>query len=404
MDQSSVDARLNWLFQQFPSYQVMGSKAFKPTLDNSHKILEYLGHPEKDLKFIHVAGSNGKGSVSSYLASILTESGLRVGLFTSPHIVHFSERIRVNGHPIPEDLVVSFVDTVRSAPLSFSPSFFEITFGMALQYFQQEACDICIIETGLGGRLDATNVISPELSIITSISLEHTDMLGDTLEAIAGEKAGIIKSHTPVVLGWGCRNVYSVFEAYAKNFASETHKTGATTPFDDYFKASYQKENFACVVKAIEVLPYSVSSGQIAQGIKNVTKNSGYYGRLQIIEENPTLIFDVAHNPDGIQSTFDVILPEVTGELFLIYGSSKDKDIKKNISVFPEEMHVLATEFSNIRSFKKDDLQDAFDRTNFKSICYFNDATIALNHAKDLASSNDTIVVLGSFFLLSDFF
>lgn len=399
-----MESSLDWLFQQFPSYQKIGSKAFKPTLDNSNKILEYLNHPEQNLRFIHVAGSNGKGSVSSYLASILKEAGLKVGLFTSPHIVHFSERIRVNGVPISDNSVEHFVEDIRDTSLSFSPSFFEITFGMALQHFDQEKCDICIIETGLGGRLDATNVIAPELSIITSISLEHTDMLGNTLEAIAKEKAGIIKSGVPVLLGEGTRDVYSVFESVARNLNSQVTKASRGTNYDDFFKAKYQKENFSCVFEALRMLPERINDEDIVNGIKNVGINSGYYGRLQIIQEAPRIIFDVAHNPDGIKSTLDIITKDLKGELYLIYGSSMDKDVKKIASVFPSNAHLLTTEFTNIRSLKKEDLVSIFDGTNLKSIAYFDDANEALNAAKNRAKSTDTIVALGSFFLLSDFF
>ncbi len=321
---------LDWLFQQFPSYQVIGSKAFKPTLENAHKILEYLDHPEKDLKFVHVAGSNGKGSVSSHLASVLKESGLKVGLFTSPHIVHFSERIRVNGTPIPDTEVAEFVHNIRQAPLSFSPSFFEITFGMALQHFQQAACDICIIETGLGGRLDATNVITPELSIITSISLEHTDMLGETLEEIAREKAGIIKRNRPVILGEGCKFVQPIFQEKAsKEEAPVILARPLSKELAHHFKARYQRENFACVTEALEVLPYPISLHDLHQGILKVHQNSGYSGRLQIVQENPTIIYDVAHNPDGIKNTLEVVSEDLSGELYLIYGSSQGKDLEK---------------------------------------------------------------------------
>ncbi len=395
---------LDWLFQQFPSYQLIGSKAFKPTLENSRSILEYLDHPEKDLKFVHVAGSNGKGSVSSYLASILTESGLRVGLFTSPHIVHFSERIRVNGKPIPDIEVEAFVNNVRETELPFSPSFFEITFGMALQHFRKEQCEICIIETGLGGRLDATNVISPELSVITSISLEHTDMLGDTVEAIAAEKAGIIKSNTPVILGKGCSSVYEVFERKAVELNANVFKATTSSVFDNHFKAPYQRENFSCVIEAIKILPYSISNDTIEKGIQAVSTNSGYAGRLQVVQSKPAVIFDVAHNPDGIKSTLEVILSELEGDLYIIYGSSKDKDVKSVAKIFPNSAIVHATQFSNSRSLSMDEMKSVFDETNLKSIAYYTDANKALDDAKQLANPEDTIVALGSFFLLSDFF
>ncbi|XOV68610.1 MAG: bifunctional folylpolyglutamate synthase/dihydrofolate synthase [Fluviicola sp.] len=401
---STIQESLEWLFQQFPSYQLIGSKAFKPTLDNARQILSFLDHPEQHLKFVHVAGSNGKGSVCSYLASILKESGLRVGLFTSPHIVHFSERIRVNGILIQDQDIEQFVQRIKKTDLPFSPSFFEITFGMALEYFQNEKCDICIIETGLGGRLDATNVISPELSIITSISLEHTDMLGDTLEAIAGEKAGIIKSNVPVILGKGCEDVYEVFEEKGKVVNSSIIKASSKSSFDHHFKAKYQRENFACVLEALQHLPYNFSDVIIKRGIRNVTKNSGYAGRLQVMQTNPTVIFDVAHNPDGIQNTLEVVLSELRGELFLIYGSSKDKDVKKIAELLPKNVHLLATEFKNSRSLKIQELEAVFSGTNLKSIAYYSDAPKALEDAKQRAKPEDTIVAMGSFFLLSDFF
>jgi dihydrofolate synthase/folylpolyglutamate synthase len=403
-ENSSIQESLDWLFQQFPSYQLIGSKAFKPTLENARQILSFLDHPEQHLKFVHVAGSNGKGSVCSYLASILKESGLRVGLFTSPHIVHFSERIRVNGIPILDQDIENFVQRIRKTDLPFSPSFFEITFGMALEHFKNEKCDICIIETGLGGRLDATNVISPELSIVTSISLEHTDMLGDTLEAIAIEKAGIIKSNTPVILGKGCEDVYGVFEEKALEVNSSAMKAPSYSPFDRHFKAKYQRENFACVLEALQHLPYVISKETVEQGILNVSKNSGYAGRLQVMQTNPTVIFDVAHNPDGIQNTLEVVLSELRGELLLIYGSSKDKDVKKIAALLPKDTHLLATEFENSRSLKIQELKAIFSGTDLKSIAYYTDALKALEDAKQRAKSEDTIVVLGSFFLLSDFF
>ena len=233
------------MYQQFPSYQLLGSKAYKPTLENTHKIFDIIGNPEKELKFIHVAGSNGKGSVCSLLSSALTESGLKVGLFTSPHILEFQERIRVNGVCIQEENVNSFIKSIRETELDFSPSFFEITFGMALDHFRKQECDICVIETGLGGRLDATNVITPLLSVITTISLEHTNILGETLVEIASEKAGIIKPNVRVVLGAVHPSIRHVFEKKAQENTSEIIWSKNTEPssLEESFIADYQKEN-----------------------------------------------------------------------------------------------------------------------------------------------------------------
>jgi len=198
---NSYKETLDWLFEQFPSYQLVGASAYKPDLKNVSQLIEILGHPEKQLKFIHVAGTNGKGSTSSMLASILTESNEKVGLFTSPHIVDFRERIRVNGKMISEQQVIDFCNLMLQTDLSFEPSFFEITFAMALSHFQKENCSICVIETGLGGRLDSTNIIVPIVSVITNIAIEHTQFLGNTIESIAREKAGIIKPNVPVIIG-----------------------------------------------------------------------------------------------------------------------------------------------------------------------------------------------------------
>ena len=399
---------IDWLFQQFPSYQVMGSKAFKPTLDNTRKILELLEHPEKELQFIHVAGSNGKGSVCSYLSSILTEAGYKVGLFTSPHIVEFPERIRVNGACIPMDDVNAFIGQIRETELDFKPSFFEITFGMALDHFKKQDCDICVIETGLGGRLDATNVITPLLSAITTISLEHTNMLGDTLEEIASEKAGIIKPEANVVLGTVEPQLGSIFEAKAKDCGIELiHADPSDTSFDHHFLAEYQKENFRTVLSCIdelEHLGFSVDPIHILKGIENVHQNTGYSGRLQITDQNPLTIFDVSHNAQGIRATIETVKEQNNSELHIVYGTSSDKDLKNIIPELPVEGHYYITEFTNPRTAKIDDLKHAFEGINLKSRDYYLSANDALKAAKSNASESDTILVIGSFFLLSDFF
>lgn len=402
---SSVKASLDWLFQQFPSYQKIGSKAYKPTLDNTRQILSLLGNPEDSLRFIHVAGSNGKGSTCSYLASILKEHGLKVGLFTSPHIVHFSERIRVNGKPIGDPEIEDFVERIRATELSFSPSFFEITFGMALEHFKNEACDICVIETGLGGRLDATNVIHPELSIITSISLEHTQLLGNTLEEIAVEKAGIIKENTPVVFGKGCTPVLSTLKECADAVHAPTILSEELpSEYADYFQARYQRENVATVLTALKISFPEVSASSIKTGLEHLSANTGFYGRLQVMQQSPKIIFDVSHNADGIAATFEAILSNLTGELFVIYGTSNDKDLNSIKKIIPPEIHFFGTEFSNERSATREQLEASFNEIDFKSSHYFNEPSKALDAAKDKASDEDTILVIGSFFLLSDFF
>ncbi|MFT6922161.1 MAG: dihydrofolate synthase/folylpolyglutamate synthase [Crocinitomicaceae bacterium] len=400
---------IDWLYQQFPSYQLLGSKAYKPTLENTHKILDIIGNPEKELKFIHVAGSNGKGSVCSLLSSALTESGLKVGLFTSPHILEFQERIRVNGVCIQEENVNSFIKNIRETELDFSPSFFEITFGMALDHFRKEECDICVIETGLGGRLDATNVITPLLSVITTISLEHTNILGETLGEIAFEKAGIIKPNVKVVLGSIHPSIHHVFEKKAQENTSEVIWSKNTQPssLEESFIADYQKENFKTALTAINELnkgSFNISTDHIKNGIENLNKNTGYSGRLQIVDQNPLTIFDVSHNADGIQTTFDAIKSIQKGNLHIIYGTSADKDLKLILPKFPVEASYYITEFSNPRTAKIEDLKTAFELINLKSTLYYSNASEALKAARSNSDKNDTILVIGSFFLLSDIF
>lgn len=386
----------------------MGSKAFKPTLKNSLSISKFLGHPEKSLKLIHVAGSNGKGSTSSMLSSILTESGYKVGLFTSPHIKDFTERIRINGNQIPKEFVVEFIQKVRSGTFDFSPSFFEMTFGMALEYFKSEQCDVCIIETGLGGRFDATNIITPILSIITNISLEHTEMLGDTIPLIAKEKAGIIKSETPAVFGKMKPEAVEVMINTAKELNS-SYRIAEVNPsqsFDIPLLGEYQEENFTTVLTSLNSLNeigFATNDESITKGLKNLTLNTGFAGRLQKISDTPRIIQDVSHNPDGIRASIKTIKESTQGDLFIIYGTSKDKDIFSSISEFPSTAKVYFTEFSNNRTAKLRQLQEISIDFEFKEMKFFNTPISALENAKDCASTSDTILIIGSFFLISDF-
>ncbi len=399
----------NWLFQQFPSYQLMGSKAFKPTLDNTYAILALFDNPHERLSFVHVAGSNGKGSVCSMVASSLTEAGFQIGLFTSPHIQDFTERIRVNGVCISEEDVVDFVDRIQKADLSFEPSFFEMTFALSLVHFERSKCDLCVIETGLGGRLDATNVISPILSIVTGISLEHTDMLGDTLEKIAAEKAGIIKKNIPVILGKGCEPVRSVFEEAVT--AQTTHILPlSNTPLPDDFPllGKYQHDNFetaSTVLNYLDMIGFESDFAIRMNAVKNITGNTGYRGRLQVVEDSPRVIADVSHNPGGMQATIAALSKKIaSGSLHIVYGTSSDKDIPSVVACFPESTSLYLTEFQNPRSASKEQLENAALQFKFDSVHSFSTVSEAVREAKKHAVGDDTILITGSFFLLSDFF
>lgn len=401
----TYEQTIDWLFQQFPSYQNVGARAYKPGLENTEKLLEYFGNPHHDLKFIHVAGTNGKGSTCSMLASILTESGSKVGLFTSPHIQDFRERIRVNGEMVSEDFVIDYVQKIQAAKIYFEPSFFEISFLMALLWFKQSECTICVIETGLGGRLDATNVITPLISLITNISIEHTQFLGNTIAEIAGEKAGIIKNNVPVVIGERENESSFVFDAVAQQKSAPIqYASDSDIHIPNHFPllGNYQQSNFKLVIKAIESLEpiIFVTKEHIHQGLSNLTKNTGFYGRLQVVSENPRVIFDVSHNEAGIKATLDYFKDE---QLVIVYGTSADKNLDAIFPLFPKNATYLFTEFENQRSATTQKLEEF--ALNFKlNALFFKNAQNALFKAKSIVNKGDTILVFGSFFLISDFF
>jgi dihydrofolate synthase/folylpolyglutamate synthase len=398
---------LEWLFDQFPSYQLIGSKAYKPTLDNTLKLVELFDEPHKSVQFIHIAGSNGKGSVSSMLASILQESGLKVGLFTSPHILDFRERIRVNGVMISEQDVIDYVAKIKSWNLSFNPSFFEITFAMALDYFKRSGCTICVIETGLGGRLDATNIITPLVSLITNISLEHTSILGNTHAEIAYEKAGIIKSKIPVVIG-------TASDVTKKVFLDRANSIDAPIYFAENFNSkqqyilpllgSYQNENLKSVLNVLHILDinYGIkTASSVQKGLDNLSQNTGFFGRMQIIQRDPLVIFDVSHNLDGIKATLHYFQTLEYRKLFILYGSSSDKDVLPILQVLPDSADLHFTTFSNQRSLSSEELSSSAILAGKKAQIH-SDAAQALKHIKASSLKNDVILVFGSFFLLSD--
>lgn len=400
---------LQWLFSQFPSYQNIGASAYKPDLGNIRLLCAFFDNPQDELKLIHVAGTNGKGSVCSMLSSILTESGEKTGIFTSPHIHDFRERIRINGEMISEEAVISFCNHLRASSLDFEPSFFEITCCMALVHFKRNNCSIAVIETGLGGRLDATNIITPILSVITNISLEHTQFLGNDLTSIAGEKAGIIKPHIPVVIGRSSIETHEVFKNKAIKESAEIIfcddlplPDASTLPLLGH----YQQENARTVYAAVNVLNdhgFHLTETHILQGLKNVKVNTGIFGRMEVIQRNPLIILDVSHNEEGIRSTLDFIQSQLKGKLHLIYGSSADKDISSIVSLFPKDASLAFCAFSNARSLQVEQLENLAAGIHPKPSMHTN-IHEALKDAKKNASANDTVFVFGSFFLISDYF
>lgn len=405
MDTSYYQQQIDWLFQQFPAYQQIGTEAYKPGLENTFKLLEAFGNPHSDLKFIHVAGTNGKGSTCAILASILSESGEKVGLFSSPHIIDFCERIRVQGIMIEKQFVLNFIKQIQQLKLAFKPSFFEISWVMALVYFNQQKCTICVIETGLGGRLDATNCVHPEISVITNISLEHTQLLGDTVEQIAREKGGIIKKNIPVVIGDCQVSVCSIFQQLAND---KNAKLYLLDPKDNYqsenfpLLGQYQQKNLNLAIKTLRILDekFKITTNHIEQGLKHITQNTGFFGRMQQMQTKPRVIFDVSHNLAGIQETLNYFNSQ---QLIIVFGSSSDKNLNEIFREFPKKNRYFLTQFTNKRSANIEQLKQLALEQNLNAN-FFKDATIALKTAINEAKESETVLVFGSFFLLSDIY
>jgi dihydrofolate synthase/folylpolyglutamate synthase len=330
---------LDWMFAQLPMFQREGKVAFKKDLTNIVAFSKELGFPERKFKSIHVGGTNGKGSTSHMLASILQEAGYKVGLYTSPHLKNFTERIRINGAEIPKRKVKSFIATHKDFLEKQQLSFFEMTVGLAFDYFADEQVDIAIIEVGLGGRLDSTNIIIPELSVITNIGLDHTQFLGETLPEIAFEKAGIIKNNIPVIIGEEQSEVRSVFLKKAKecnapiSFASDDPQEYISDLLGDY-----QRANTKTVVAAISQLKgFSISDKHIADGLLHVVKNTSLKGRWQILQEQPKVICDTAHNTEGLKIVLNQLKKENYKKLHIVLGVVSDKKLEDILPMFPKE-------------------------------------------------------------------
>ena len=399
---NKYEKSIEWLFKQFPSFQNLGAEAYKPGLSNVISLLKSFDNPQDKLQFIHIAGTNGKGSTASFTASILTELKEKVGLFTSPHIFDFRERIRVNGEKITEAEVISFCTKIKTLKLDFEPSFFEITFVLSLVHFQAKNCSICVIETGLGGRLDATNCILPKISVITNIGMDHMKFLGNTLKEIALEKAGIIKENTTVVIGKTQNEIKELFtdiakEKKAKIFFADENKNNTIELYP-----AYQIENLQTALKTLELLSYSITQKIIQKSICNLQKNTGLFARMTHINRNPTIILDVSHNEDGIKATLNALIINPKGKLVVLLGSSNDKDINLHLNLFPENTAIYLCAFSNERSRKFEEYQ-ILKIQNPKIKEVFADINLAITKLKKLLSKEDTLLVIGSFFLIADY-
>ncbi len=397
---------LDWMFSQLPMYQNLGKTAFKKDLTNSLLLSEHLNFPEKKFTSIHVAGTNGKGSTSHMLASILQEAGYRVGLYTSPHLKDFRERIKINGQPISEDEVVDFISTNASFFDKNKLSFFEMTVGLAFESFAMHKVDIAIVEVGLGGRLDSTNIITPVLSVITNIGLDHTQMLGNTLPEIAFEKAGIIKKDIPVVIGEFQEEVHSVFYQKAIETRSDLFLAEQNVA-DEYLsdlKGFYQSKNSKTAVRSIKViqdLSFSVSKFQIKKGLLNVVKNTGLLGRWQILNTSPLTICDTAHNKEGLNYVIKQLLSLEYNNLHIVLGVVNDKDLAEILSLFPKKATYYFCRPSIPRGLDATILKDKSKQFNLIGDVYLS-VNKAFESSQKNASSDDVIYIGGSTFVVAE--
>ena len=397
----------NWMFNQLPMYQLQGASAYKADLTNIKLLAAHLGNPETQLKCIHVAGTNGKGSTSHMLASVLHEAGYNVGLYTSPHLKDFRERIKINGQEISEDFVCTFIEKHKSFFEANDMSFFEMSVGLAFDYFAAEKVDIAIIEVGLGGRLDATNIITPLVSVITNIGLDHTQFLGNTLEAIAGEKAGIIKPNVPVVIGEYTIETQPVFLAKAEEkkapiyFASDL----ITQVFPSDLIGDYQFHNKKTVQQTIKIInettDFKVSEESVKSGLLYVVKNTGLLGRWQQLGENPKIICDTAHNKHGLTVVMNQIQKETFEKLHIVLGVVNDKDLDSILPLFPQNAQYYFCRPDSSRGLATEILQESAKKYNLLGDKY-DSVEKAFLDAKKKAAKNDFIYAGGSTFVVAE--
>ena len=394
---------LDWMFVQLPMYQNDGSIAFKKDLTNILALSKELGFPEQKFKSIHVAGTNGKGSTSHMLASILQEAGYKVGLYTSPHLKNFTERIRINGVEISEEKVTEFINGNKDFLEQQKMSFFEMTVGLAFDYFALEKVDIAIIEVGLGGRLDSTNSITPEVAVITNIGLDHTQFLGETLPEIAFEKAGIIKKNIPVVIGEEQAAVKGVFIAKAAKegapiyFASDASETYISDMVGDY-----QIQNSKTAVAAIKILKgYQVFKENITNGLLNVVKNTNLKGRWQVLQEQPKVICDTAHNKEGLSIVLKQLKKQPFKKLHIVLGVVADKKLETILPLFPSSADYYFCKPAISRGLSEAVLEVNAKKINLVGKKY-SSVKLALKSALLNANQEDIIYVGGSTYVVAE--
>lgn len=420
---------INYLFTRLPMFSRIGAAAIKKDLHNTIALCNALDNPQKDFKTIHVAGTNGKGSVSHMLAAILQTAGYKVGLYTSPHLHDFRERIKINGEMISEKYVIDFTKRIQPQIDLIEPSFFEITVAMAFEYFATEQVDVAVIETGLGGRLDSTNIITPVLSVITNIGWDHMNLLGDTLDKIAGEKAGIIKQNIPVVVGETVAETKTVFEAKAQamqaplQFAYDqftvvrketvNHKLNvevleATTKnvlqYTLDLPGNYQTKNILTVLAAVRQLQqqnFSITEEHLQTALTATKQINGLHGRWEVLQSHPTLVLDVGHNEDGMKQIVAQLAESNYQQLHIIIGMVKDKEIENVLALLPTDAHYYFTKAHIPRALPETDLQQKAATFQLNGNCFEN-VNAAIADALQHATKDDLVLVCGSVFLVGE--
>lgn len=398
---------IQYLYNSTPVFEHVGASAYKEGLSNSWALDEHFNHPHTKFKTIHVAGTNGKGSCSHTIAAILQAEGYRVGLFTSPHLVDFRERIKVNGDCISQEYVIDFVENERSFFEPLHPSFFELTTAMAFKYFADSHVDIAVIEVGLGGRLDCTNIITPILSVITNISFDHTQFLGDTLEKIAMEKAGIIKRNIPIVIGETTPETRNVFIQKAKEmnapiYFAEDYNNPIANELNFELKGSYQLKNKQTILCAVNHLPLSISPSSIKEGLSHVVELTGLMGRWQTIRERPTVICDTGHNVGGWQYLSQQIKSQPCKNLHIVFGMVDDKDIDTVMNMLPTNATYYFTQAQTKRAIPANIVEEKGKEHHLKGYV-FPQVADAYKAALHHANEDDFIFVGGSSYIVADF-
>ncbi len=400
----TYESTIDYLYSQLPQYQKIGGKAYKASLDNIIQLCAILDNPQNKFKSVHIAGTNGKGSSSSLLASVFTASGYKVGLFTSPHLIDYRERISINGNPIEKEYIIEFVKKYKAAVKDIAPSFFEWTTALGFSYFASQEVDIAIIETGLGGRLDSSNIITPLVSAITTIGLDHTQYLGNTFTSIAYEKGGIIKPTIPVIIGYGIKG-----EAKTELLRIANERNSKLTiakrinkHYNCGLLGDIQQYNIATVLSILEELKSlftNINDVNIRKGLKEVTQNTLLRGRWEVLSVEPKVIADIAHNVQAVEAVVMQLESESYQKLHVVWGMVEDKDIANVVELLPSNATYYLCEPTINRAMKLEKLASFFEG---KNVILVNSCEEAYNKAKENTTAKDLLLVSGSNFVVSE--